>query len=415
MPVNGKPKLTKTQKRRRRRQNKAKAEAVAPKVPRPPNRAIVPRMMSKVERDYFHCRTDPFSSTSGVGIPDSSGGSRVVMDHRHFYDVTIGSSGGFIGRLVPTASVPVWLKDYATSPATGVVVNGHTCSGVLQGIGKAGGWLALPVSDWAQWAIVADPASTTDVVNPFYATRARIVSQAARFTYTGAVLNGAGTITVNPGNMFCDGLTLNDIGIQSYSPTSVASTAYGAESVNQITLATTFTSTAINGTVMHRAVAGTQVLNKRLAPLAEWVAISGRPIVPCDTNAGIAAMANLSDVAYPTLPFIDTNWGSPTFIVSGMAQGTSMRIEVVVCVEYQLEPASILARMATDRPKLSANTLVSLDEKISKLPIAGSPTFFQSLAPLLSRAAGVLGTVAGGPAIGAAADTITTALTNLFI
>lgn len=350
-------------------------------------------------RAYYHCRTNPGDGTLGDGIPDDSGGFKIVLEHKAFYDVVIGSSGGIIGRVLPSFSNPICVKDFAISPSTGATINGVSLQGTRQGInGGVGSWTSQMFGDYQSYGLTAPNTSSISFAsNPFSATRARLVAQSVNFKYTGPVLSAAGTITVNPANLLLGSEEINAEAIQSYLPTSVASDAYPTGTCQTINSNLSFQNIMINGTVSNRVVEGIKILNKRIAPVSVWTDISPQPIIVTDGAEGIAAFSSIPTVQFPTTIGFDRQWQSPTFVVQGMTSGTSLRMEAVSCVEYMVEPTSVLARVTTERHSVSAAAIAKADQEINKLPIAASESFYKSMAQKLSGMLPTLAGAMGGP------------------
>lgn len=394
-------KRTERKKRARARKAAKESKQVAARTqPRPKIQRPIRGTLEVVLRSYYHCRANPGDGTLGDGIPDDSGGFKIVLEHKAFYDIVIGSSGGIIGRVLPSYSNPICVKDFGNSPTTGSTINGYAMSGTRQGInGGVGGWSSLMYGDYQQYGLSPPNTSSQGFAsNPFSATKARLVAQSVNFKYTGAVLNAAGTITVNPANLMLGGEEINTEPIQPYAPDSASGgAAYAAGTTQTLSSNLSFQNIMINGTVSHRVVEGIKILNKRISPVSAWTDLSPQPIVPTDGAEGIAAFAVFTNVQFPTTIGFDRQWQSPTFVVQGMTQGTSLRMECVSCVEYMVEPTSVLARVTTERRSVSAAAIAKADQEINKLPIAASESFYKTMAHKLGGVLPMMAGAMGGP------------------
>lgn len=381
---------------------------------KPKQKKRIGNRMSKIEKDYLCCRLDPFNANSGNGIPDTSAGRRFVVDHRITFDCTIGSSGGALMRMVACPSTGLLFKDIASSPTTGLSLNGYSLTGANQGIGNAGGWLAYPNAEWQYWCQTSNPTATTNFSPPFNATQFRFVSQALIVRYTGALTSGAGTIKVIPSFVLAGAPDLNQVAIPTLLVSGAAASTYAVNTVRQMgmSLPTQGVSNMPSGGVITRVTEGAYVLNKRMSPKAEWRDISSRPLVPTDGSEGTSCFAALSGFTYPVIPGFDPDWMSPIVLIQGMTPGTSFQVDMVSCVEYVVDPSSILARLAVDRPTVSSNVLQRADIVVNKMPLAGIP---EKMIKLASYIVPPIATLVGGPGAGVTASAITQAMSKIFV
>jgi hypothetical protein len=333
-------------------------------------RAAVPMARPRQVSDYMHCRLSPFTHTGASYIPDGSAARRITKEIRMFYDITIGSSGGFIMMGIPELPRGVVFKDIQASPSTGVLVGAQACYGGQQGPNAAGAWYGPVMPDWATWSTTNPNVEVS--FNPWYAAKIRIVTQAYRMMYTGQSLSCAGTITVSE----------NEIGINNtYAPNIAAITEYNAASAADPT-------TWPAGTVMHTPAviqSSTNVLNASsvVLPVAQGAYfVLGRNNNNCTwTDAQqmflltegktVAMMAFVPGGALASSAAYDSNFTPKMAVVAGMTPGTTMRVEMMMCVEFEPDMGSVFREFARVPTKQEPTAIAKTEQVLSKLPVAG--------------------------------------------
>lgn len=390
------------------------------KRPRTRIRANIPMPL----KDYLVCRLDPFNSMGSTGIPDASGGKRIVVDHRNFYDVIISSSGGLNMLLVASPSTPLLVKDIADSTTGGSVTSGGISTTLTNTRATINGnYVGLPNLDWKPY-VTTSPIS--QAYNPYGAQKFRVVTCACRVTYTGTVLNGAGMISVFPNTLDTEETPIpNQYSVASFAATGAASTVYPVGELLVNVIDTTTPSVPIPGTVSQRAVNPVQITCSRVTPNSRFQSIPNQPVSyttpvssdPSGTNTNNPLLAVLSsgNAAHIGMMPIDTQFTAPYINVRGMLAGTSLRIETVVCVEYMLESKSPFSPLAHDIPSTNDNLLAFVDKKIADAPVAAPPGRYKALAAKLLSQAGTVATAFGGPAIGGAVGVLSNAISDLVI
>lgn len=388
------------------------------KRPRTRIRASIPMAL----KDYLTCRLDPFNSMGGSGIPDASGGKRIVVDHRNFYDVIISSSGGLNMVLLPSPSTPLLVKDISDGTTGGqVTAGGMTATLSSTRATIQGGYVGIPNLDWRPY-VITNPDS--QALNPYGAQKFRVVTCACRITYTGTVLNGAGMVSVFPNTLDTEETPIpSQYTIQSYDATGTASTAFPVGSVLVNVVDTTVPSVPIPGTVSQRVTNPIQVACSRITPNSRFQSIPNQPTVyttpitadPAGVNTNNTLVCRLGAGPNVGIMPVDTQFTAPYINVRGMVAGTSLRIETVVCVEYMLESKSPFSPLARDLPATDDNLLAFVDKRIADAPIAAPPGRFKAFAANLLSKAGTVAAAFGGPAIGGAVGVLSSALSDLVI
>lgn len=390
------------------------------KRPRTRIRASLPMPL----KDYLVCRLDPFNSMGSTGIPDASGGKRIVVDHRNFYDIVISNSGGLNMMLIASPSSPLLVKDINDSSTGGSVISGGATATLTNTRATINGnYIGLPNLDWKPY-VTHSPISQAS--NPYGAQKFRVVTCACRVVYTGTVLNGAGMVSVFPNTIDTEETPIpNQYAVQAYAASGIASTLHPVGELLVNVIDTSTPSVPIPGTVSQRAINPIQVTCSRITPNSRFQSIPNQPVAyttpisndPAGTNTNnpLLAVVAAGNTAQIGIVPIDTQFTAPYINVRGMVAGTSLRIETVVCVEYMLESKSPFAPLAHDIPSTNDNLLSFIDKKIADVPVAAPPGRYKAIAANLLSKAGIVASAFGGPAIGGAVGVLSSALSDLVL
>lgn len=329
----------------------------------------VPKPRSNKVSDYMHCRLSPYTHSGRSYIPDGAPARRLTKEIRMYYDVVIGSSGGFIMMGIPELPRGIIFKDLVANPDQGVVVGNATLSGSRQGPNVSGSWYGPVMPDWAIWA--ASSPAITGTINPWAASKIRIITQAYRIMYTGQSLSCAGTITVSE----------NEFGVNdNYSASQAIVSEYGTDSVvDPFTFAAgailqcpvtiqSSTNTLSSSSVITPVAQGSYFVLGRNSLQTTWT--NAEDTFVLTENKTTAALAYVNGVSYASSAAWDKNFTPKMAVVSGMTPGTSVRVEMMMCVELEPMIGSSFREFASVPPS-APQQIVAAEKALSKMPIAG--------------------------------------------
>lgn len=326
---------------------------------------------------YTHCRVSPFTATGQAYIPDGSAVRRVTKDVRVFYDVTIGSSGGFIMMAIPELPRGVVFKDLVASPTTGVTVSGVSLSGTRQGPGQDGSWFGPTLPGWATF-LNTTPANEA-IQNPWGASKVRIITQAYRIMYTGASLNCAGTITVSENEASVTKAPSPNVGvITQYQANSTADTNTWAAGTAPHRSVDIYTSTSVlnsTSTILPMAQ-GAYFILSRSTPQPIWCDVAPFLLVQQKTTA---MMAYIPSTTFAHSCVYDDSFTPKMVVVSGMVAGTTVRVEMKLCLEFEPNLTSVYSDLAAVPQGENTNIISATEKAIGKLPTAGPLTWSETI------------------------------------
>lgn len=356
--------------------------------------ARVPYMPANPINKYIMCRLDPFSNAKSEGIPDGNPAPRILIDHRAFSTVTIGSSGGFIIRMQPVPNMPTLIRPIASDNSDRTfAVDGLTIPANATGntftFGQDSWSTFLNPYEWAAYnALVpnnqASAGTAPECPNPYSASKFRIVSCSLRIIYTGTAMNAAGAIVVRRNRAtytYGGGLNQSEI-IGSYNNgTNVAN--YGQILVRNIFVSRYDLND--NSAILDRT---TQTFRPEVAVVASLVRTSDTydhypitpvKVMPLDSSTYkpvVNALFSNSDTAYNRFPCFagyDDSWENTLVQVSGAVAGTTFRVEMNFCVEYVPSQNSNFAPLASPSPVANREALVAAERLVASRTAASAP------------------------------------------
>lgn len=424
-----------TQKNKMQRTTKTVTNMARPiKGPRPPNqtKSTMPNKQKRFNNPskrprittnpttaaYACCRVNPLESTMTVGIPDASAGKRITVDVREYYDVKVSSSGSLNAMMIPCTSSPLLFKD-PTAASTGGTVTSSTGTSKSLTTSRPGNtrgsWIHVPINAFTNY-INQDPTTAPITVShPYYAVASRIVSQACKVMYTGKPMDASGVITVVGGDTSIDGqATSNVSGITRYNEAGVALSGYAAGTCECTISDFNFSAPPINSSVVKTVAEGIMVLNKRRTPVSTFNTTPNQPALLVEEDKTTSVLAG-NTVGGDTIADLDSSFLTPTINLTSMTAGSTLRFEVVTCVEYLVDNRSTFAQLAKDAPYVSPSILQGIDRKIASLPIAAEPSFFNKAINFVLSSATTLAGAMAGPVVGATVSTITNAFRRSFL
>jgi len=395
---------------------------------------------------YINCRLAPFGTMGGTGIPDGSNIRKFVVDYRYFTDITITASCNFAVLATPTIPNSLWYKtdtlnSLKFTDGNGTVpifANAGTVGSSCYTINDPTGWSPLsfpsefanqPISTWLNNAPVNSTAGTiTNPANPYGATKARFITMAHKFYYTGAASNCSGTftssdvnITTNDGEQTLNpvAITIPDAGFGNYNssgPSGYTQPSYAANRVNTVPAQFNIsTNTMQLSTVTTRLESGVYIAPKHggLDPsVYRWVDVHNMPLYWLITGTSQTFNSTHYNTfsAVATTPTIttylnnggilayDNDWSSTLVQIANAQSGFTFRIESVVCVEYQLQQGSPFERATLtstkSMPQLQA-AAITADKMPTAMPVAAQPyQFVVEAAKVAKRIGATVGAIA---------------------
>lgn len=342
--------------------------------------------------DYIHCRLNPFTSGNQTsGIPDGSSVKRIVVDHRFYVDVTIGSAGTAVFKTLPVLPCPLLVKP-GSATVTGFTYNGfswNTAAGTAGGADLSGGWASVgPIPEWTNFVStvypIAAPPPNTGALDPYLAIKARMVTQAMRITYTGQSQSCSGMLTCLQNDFGFDdsSVTLNEISafldIQAGSASTPLTVLAGTAWTGLIDARSIF-GQITQDTVMIRPESGITVLTRHLGQSYRWRTVLpyGMLLIPSGPTpkAVYAFAANTANAYNGFVTWIDNEWASSEVQISGATSGTTFRAELIQCMEYEVSATSPFYKLSSMPSVVSTKAVEITQNVLNNAPIAAPNTF----------------------------------------
>jgi len=331
---------------------------------------------------YLTCRASPFVGGAPDGIPDALSSAKLVVDHRDYANITVGTSGAFQIRLLPSLPTPVCLKPVVSGGSSGFYINGNPIT-TSPGTTPTYNTDLCPLVIIKEWQNYCTSVANgyQEVLPPYAAMKYRIVSVACKITYTGQATTAQGTITATMSRAqyktdeATRGQTFTYLNVGS--GTSVTASNYDTVPVNTTTANGLFTDTSV--TV--RADKMLEINLPRNGGDYTWKEMRQVPVyaVDGDENAQRSLFTSTSlgtPMPPPTMMF-DDDLSACIVDFNGIANNATFRVETALCVEYQPFPDSQFAKLTRKHTGgVPASTLQSMDAKLAtQLPnIRDSPT-----------------------------------------
>lgn len=333
--------------------------------------------LSGVLPNYIRCRMDPFttSTTGSSGTPDAAMVNRIVVDHRDYATLTVGTAGSFQVRLFPCLPYPLAFRSLGTDLA-GFSVNGvSVAASTATTAGSNVGWIPIIImNEWVTWIAQTSASPTTEVAGPYSEVKARIIAFAVKIFYTGAASAASGTITFTADRSVLGGTISANVATAIYNATA-AGTNNSTQSTQKLDFGGT-TQLLDANSITERPEVPMRVVPRRLDENKPWLAREQIPWLAVDSSTGnsVFTFTPLTG-AIPNIALYDDGWEIGVLNFNGVATGTIFRFETAVCVEYQPVLTSAVAKLTKKPAKVAgAETLTRIESELSKQPIAQSDT-----------------------------------------
>lgn len=339
---------------------------------------------------YIRCRMDPFSfNLGGAGTPDSALVPRVVVDHRDFANLTIGTSGTCQVRLFPCLPFPLAFKSLGADWA-GFAINGTSVAAATVSTATTAanyGWMPLiRVGEWANWSDTAAAAAIgVEVPGPYSEAKARIVSLGVKIFYTGAASTAAGTVTVTVDRGVASDVSSSSKNIETWS-SSVAGSTIAPGFFSSVDFGG-ITPVMDANTITERPEVALRIVPRRLDVAKPWLDRFQVPYYPIE---GVSTYPIFTKMVVGTIPLIglwDDMWEIPCITFSGVAAGSVYRFETAVCVEYQPMVTSSISKLAKKPGKVvSSDTLDKVEAGLTVQPVATAADVSPNIGQVLQHA-----------------------------
>jgi len=310
--------------------------------------------------NYIQCRMDPFTSSSGNGVPDSAMTRRIVVDHHDFCTLTVGASGSFQVRLFPTFPMPLAFKDAAaTAPWSGYKVNGidvSLCTAPCAGTAYNYGWMPMLVfNEWRGWSAGFNLGNCAqEATDPYGAMRARIVSFGVKVYYTGAAATAQGSLTTTSDRSSLRAASNVAQVIGAYNSIVASGVSINPALIGNLDFGATW-GQMDSDSIMQRPEVPLRVVPRRLDETRPWVARLQTATILVDSSTTTSVFNLLTTSTSPVaVALYDDAWEIGVMSFNNIGVGSTFQFEVAMCVEYQ--PA-----------------VTSSFDKIAKKPIATVP------------------------------------------
>lgn len=325
------------------------------------NRTVAPRSGRQLD-PWAMCRLNPFSG-GGALYPDGGQTRRIVLDFRTFANLSDLSGGQYSLLLVPSLPSPLWIKssvDCTVANALG------SYSYDASNAGNRYSALALQPEYSDQW-----PGGA---INPYTAASARITSMGMRMVYTGQINTCSGTIyaSSNPATVTSRGPTNVDMLIRSVADGSDHTVSANDANAIRLSHVPSFPRSAPGSTMAH-AASGFSGIAQMNDPDLPFRAVSEEAsILLADDMAGSQTSPLCSSNGHKGgVDFWDESWDPIALQLNGASANSSYAIEIAVCVEFLIAPASSVIRFAREPPRRNPSALAAVSNYLARRDLIG--------------------------------------------
>jgi len=352
---------------------------------------------TSIDMPYIHCRLNPWGGSGAIGIPDQSDVNRILVDHRYNTTFVVGSSGQFDITILPVFPYSIYVQIPGTD--TGALMNTVP---LAQNRGNALVAYTTPIPEWSNIAITVNgTAGVVDHFVPLFgAVRARLVTMAFRVIYTGSSVSNSGYIVVNRDNWSFGPPAPNGIAFSILPSNSGSNYVYGVGQVmiRPLNYVPSFSIVKKDG-YQGRLDQGCYALLKHASPIYEWQEVTDNvTYLTTSSQNNYAYGMSLGSTPQPNnmgttapLCFGDPAWSAASIAITGATPGQTFLVEIISCVEYEVDSSSQLAQLGT-QPKVNLRSLDIAAQQARKQTAAASPD--KSTFTKLVNAATTVGEVA---------------------
>jgi hypothetical protein len=254
---------------------------------------------------------------------------------------------------------------------------------LANGVGTYGslvGWqMANIYPEYLPWAIAGEGGDSYPI-SPVPGQRARVVTMGWRILYVGQPVLASGYFTVASQPAKFDssfGLNIEPVNLfSSGANTATPSQVYppGQTYIRHLNMSTTPFGALTNQDTL-RIDSGccgvlrsdTSDLGYQANPREGYYAV--QTFAPNQTTEA-SMIDTTSAVAYGNIKFWDDRFDPVTVRVTGMSANTSLVVETVLCVEYEVDPTNILSKIAPPAPRNNLPEVQKVGEFLRTEPLA---------------------------------------------
>jgi len=320
---------------------------------------------------YAKCRIDPFQSTGSLGIPDTCGYRRIIVDYKGYADITVTSNCNMQLILAPFIPFTSGIK-VSNANSVNYNLNGNAVIPAAN-TDYSYGWFPLQIFPELLAAAAVQPGAL--YTNPYMADKARIVTLVSRITYTGPALSPQGMATVSslPFSIQRGSATdTTNVAIAFSNGTSGNYSNAPFQVINTNIVPNIYT----QDSVVHRPEVGDVIVAKHNGSDYTFKPMYRYPVCLVDKDAPnysggqYGFFGGVTSITANGLLFFDEDWEGTLIQLSGLAAGMSFRLEQYLCVEYTPEQGSPFMRLAQIPPTVSESGLKLVDSVVKQIPVS---------------------------------------------
>lgn len=332
---------------------------------------------------YIHCRLNPFHSVGSPGIPDGTSVRRVIFDHRSRSVVQCNGTTPLDIQFVPALPCGALYRSSSSATTAQWIVDGSnvidpnivTGSAVATAAGMIG-WVQGNL--YPEWTALALHAPGADHANdtPIPSSRARVVSMGWKISYIGQPMQASGYYYATRTPVDLIGAPhLNGDPVLVYSTgATIAQTTYAVDAAwIQLMSNTAPANAATNHQNSDRIDVGASgVLRANAQP--DWKIMPRQMWIPVPQSASsinnlYGYCDSIAGSNYGALRFWDDRFDPTTVRIQGMTAGTSLLVETVICVEYEVDVNNILSRIAAPAVRNTPQLVNDTERILAEMPI----------------------------------------------
>lgn len=333
---------------------------------------------------YIHCRLNPFHSVGSPGIPDGTSVRRVIFDHRSRSVVQCNGTGLLDIQFIPGLPCGALYRSFSTSTTPQWIVDGNNIidPNIVTGSavatqGGAIGW--VQGNFYPEWLALALQAPNTNNADssPIPSSRARVVSVGWKISYIGQPMQASGYYyaTRTPVDLVGSNVLNPDPLLVYATGATIVQTTYAVDNAwCQVMNATQPAGAATQMQTSDRIdVGATGVLRANAQP--DWKIMPRQNWFPVQqTSSGNTQLSGMIDsipgVSYGSMRFWDDRFDPTTVRIQGMTSGTTLLVETVACVEYEVDVNNILSRIAEPAVINKPQLLNDTEKLLAGMPIS---------------------------------------------
>jgi len=362
------------------------------------------------------CRLDPLGRSSSGGLSDGSGVPRIVYHYNQISDFSIGSSGGFIIKIMPTFPYSAFIKPNSTAAGVQITVGGVTVAQGANGINFDFGWVPMMINSGAP---TSAPGLAMNTATNFSA--ARILSMGWKLTYTGTAAACSGIICVrsDPTVMSEDATNVNPISYLDFNTGITVFTFPGSSGHDVVFSSGTKPSVYTPESQQCRPEVGCHGTIRHNAREYSYKPAFGTWAIMRSSGVNTSSWYTVSSVNDGAINFCDPDFDSVDIVGTSIAPNASYRLETTICMEQLMPNTSVFVPFLTKPGPDNSATMKIADAYLANAPVSipATESHFRRFMDAIAAGAPALGSVFGaqGMAVGAGISALTSAISQFVI